>query len=607
MGFFSSLGAESYDRKYSDKELFKRILGYFKPQQKMLLFILITLMTISATGAAQPLIVSNGVDQLKDRASSIVMILIPLVVLVIGVVNWVANYIRRRLTVRVVADVVLNVATQGFSAAVQHDLSFYDEVSSGRVVSRITSDTQDIGQLVTLTTDVLSQVVEALILGVFLVSIDFRLSLYIFAIIPIVFFLAISYRKLARKVTQQGMRAMANVNSTIKETISGIIIAKNFRQENSIYSEFNQANRASYSLNIKRGFVLSLLFPTLNAMGGMASAVLVYTGGLSVVDGAVTAGAWYLFLNSLDRFLFPVLNISSFWTQIQNGLSASERVFALIDAPKTVTQTSREPVANLKGDIRFVNLNFSYNVNQPILKDFNLHILPGENIAFVGHTGAGKSSIARLIARFYEFQSGQLLIDGHNIRGFDLNTYRRQLGIVSQTPFLFSGTVLENIRYSRPSASEREIMELANKIGEGEWLEALPQGLFTPVGERGVSLSMGQRQLVSLMRVLIQRPGIFILDEATASIDPFTEWQIQQALNLILSQTTSILIAHRLSTIQSADRIIVLKNGEIIEQGDHLTLLQCAGHYAELFNTYFRHQSMAYVEQSRKLLAHQLT
>lgn len=607
MGFFSSLGAESYDRKYSDKELFKRILGYFKPQQKMLLFILITLMTISATGAAQPLIVSNGVDQLKDRASSIVMILIPLVVLVIGVVNWVANYIRRRLTVRVVADVVLNVATQGFSAAVQHDLSFYDEVSSGRVVSRITSDTQDIGQLVTLTTDVLSQVVEALILGVFLVSIDFRLSLYIFAIIPIVFVLAISYRKLARKVTQQGMRAMANVNSTIKETISGIIIAKNFRQENSIYSEFNQANRASYSLNIKRGFVLSLLFPTLNAMGGMASAVLVYTGGLSVVDGAVTAGAWYLFLNSLDRFLFPVLNISSFWTQIQNGLSASERVFALIDAPKTVTQTSREPVANLKGDIRFVNLNFSYNVNQPILKDFNLHILPGENIAFVGHTGAGKSSIARLIARFYEFQSGQLLIDGHNIRGFDLNTYRRQLGIVSQTPFLFSGTVLENIRYSRPSASEREIMELANKIGEGEWLEALPQGLFTPVGERGVSLSMGQRQLVSLMRVLIQRPGIFILDEATASIDPFTEWQIQQALNLILSQTTSILIAHRLSTIQSADRIIVLKNGEIIEQGDHLTLLQCAGHYSELFNTYFRHQSMAYVEQSRKLLAHQLT
>lgn len=607
MGFFSSLGAESYDRKYSDKELFKRILGYFKPQQKMLLFILITLMTISATGAAQPLIVSNGVDQLKDRASSIVIILIPLVVLVIGVVNWVANYIRRRLTVRVVADVVLNVATQGFSAAVQHDLSFYDEVSSGRVVSRITSDTQDIGQLVTLTTDVLSQVVEALILGVFLVSIDFRLSLYIFAIIPIVFVLAISYRKLARKVTQQGMRAMANVNSTIKETISGIIIAKNFRQENSIYSEFNQANRASYSLNIKRGFVLSLLFPTLNAMGGMASAVLVYTGGLSVVDGAVTAGAWYLFLNSLDRFLFPVLNISSFWTQIQNGLSASERVFALIDAPKTVTQTSREPVANLKGDIRFVNLNFSYNVNQPILKDFNLHILPGENIAFVGHTGAGKSSIARLIARFYEFQSGQLLIDGHNIRGFDLNTYRRQLGIVSQTPFLFSGTVLENIRYSRPSASEREIMELANKIGEGEWLEALPQGLFTPVGERGVSLSMGQRQMVSLMRVLIQRPGIFILDEATASIDPFTEWQIQQALNLILSQTTSILIAHRLSTIQSADRIIVLKNGEIIEQGDHLTLLQCAGHYAELFNTYFRHQSMAYVEQSRKLLAHQLT
>lgn len=602
MGFFSSLAAESYDRKYTDKELYTRILDYFKPQVKKILLIVITILTISAAGAGQPLVVSNGVDLLKNQISSGTIIIISGIILMIGVISWTANYIRRRLTIRVVADVILAFATQGFQAATNHDLSFYDEVSSGRVVSRITSDTQDFGQLVTLTTDILSQVVEALILGVFLVSIDFRLSLYIFAIIPIVFILAISYRKLARKVTQQGMRAMANVNSTIKETISGIAIAKNFRQEASIYSEFDQANKTSYKLNIRRGLVLSFLFPTLNGLGGMASAILVYVGGLSVVEGAVTAGAWYLFLNSLDRFLFPILNISSFWTQIQNGLSASERVFALIDAAPTVTQTGHQIVTHLDGRIDFNNLSFFYKEDQPILQNFNLHIQPGENIAFVGHTGAGKSSIARLVARFYEFQSGELLIDGKDVRSFDLNSYRRHLGIVSQTPFLFSGTILENIRYTCPSASEQEIITLANQIGDGEWLDTLPNGLDTNVGERGARLSMGQRQLVSLMRVLIQRPTIFVLDEATASIDPFTEWQIQQALNLILKQTTSILIAHRLSTIKSADRIIVLKNGKIIEEGNHNFLLSQPGHYAELYNAYFRHQSLTYIEQSRDLL-----
>ncbi len=229
------------------------------------------------------------------------------------------------------------------------------------------------------------------------------------------------------------------------------------------------------------------------------------------------------------------------------------------------------------------------------MNDFNLHVHPGETVALVGHTGAGKSSIAKLIARFYEFQDGQILIDGQDIRSFDLHSYRRQLGIVSQTPFLFSGTVAENICYACPSdATKAEIAALAGQIGDGEWLEALPQGLDTEVGERGARLSMGQRQLVSLMRVLVQRPAIFILDEATASVDPFTEWQIQQALNLILRDTTSMLIAHRLSTVKAADRIIVLESGAIIEEGTHDSLLRKGGHYAGLYNTYFRHQSIDY-------------
>jgi ATP-binding cassette subfamily B protein len=219
----------------------------------------------------------------------------------------------------------------------------------------------------------------------------------------------------------------------------------------------------------------------------------------------------------------------------------------------------------------------------------------------VGHTGAGKTSIAKLVNRFYEFQEGQLLIDGKDIRSFNLSEYRKQLGIVSQVPFLFDGSVAENIRYAAPGVKDAAILKLARQIGKGEWLETLPDGLATEVGERGGRLSMGQRQLVSLLRVLVQKPAIFVLDEATASIDPFTEWQIQQALNLILSKSTSILIAHRLSTIKAADRIIVLREGRIIEEGDHEGLLGQGGHYATLYNTYFRHQSLAYIEESRKL------
>jgi ATP-binding cassette subfamily B protein len=604
MGFFAGLNTEKYDRQYSDSVLLRRMVGYFAPQKKRMAAIIALVMLMAALGAALPVIVSAIMDLLKDKPTSQAITLVGLGMTLIAFANWGLNWLRRSLTVRAVGDVVLGLRTRAFAAAAEHDLSFYDQFSSGRIVSRITSDTNDFGQLVVIVTDVAAQLVQAVILGAVLFNTEWRLFLVMLAFMPVVFAIAMGFRKLARIVTRRGMQAMADVNATIKETVSGIAVAKNFRQEQSIFETFDSANQQSYRVNVRRGFVLSLVFPVLNATSGIFVGILVYTGGWSAAAGIVTVGAWFLFINSLDYFMFPLLNLTSFWAQIQSGLSAAERAFALIDADPNVTQVDKKAVPPLKGEILFDGLNFRYTDKEPILRDFSLHIRPGENLALVGHTGAGKSSIAKLIARFYEFQEGRLLLDGHDIRTFDLQQYRRQLGIVSQVPFLFSGTVEDNIRYACPECTGREeILEMVRRIGAGEWLETLPNGLETEVGERGGRLSMGQRQLVALMRVLVQKPAIFILDEATASIDPFTEWQIQQALNLILQNSTSILIAHRLSTVKAADRIVVMREGAIIEQGSHEGLLGQAGHYAELYNTYFRHQSLAYVEQMKEMVA----
>jgi ABC-type multidrug transport system fused ATPase/permease subunit len=522
-------------------------------------------------------------------------------VLLLGVAAWGFNFIQQWFAARVVGNVVLQLRQDVFDATIRHDLSFFEEHPSGKVVSRVTSDTQDFSDVVSLVTNLISQILLVLILSVWLFNINVGLTLLLIGFSPIAVVIALSFRRIARTVTQRARRVTAKINAQIQESVSGIMVAKSFRQERAIYATFDANNRQAYAVGLRRGLTLNTIFPIMGISSGLGVATLIYFGGLAtrVGVGAISPGNWYLFMQAVGFYWWPMLGIASFWSQFQDGLAAAERVFALIDAEPQVAQSAAEPIgANpdspLQGRIEFRHLKFTYTGSEIVLPDFSLEIRPKETLALVGHTGAGKSSIANLIARFYEYQGGELLIDGRDIRRLDLAQYRRHIGLVPQEPFLFSGTVRENIRYGKPGATDDQVREAALHISNGDWLADLPNELDTDVGERGSNLSMGQRQLVALARVLIQDPAIFILDEATASVDPFTEMQIQEGLDTIMRDRTAIVIAHRLSTVKHADRIIVMDHGAIIGEGTHGELMAQGGHYAELYNAYFRHQELDY-------------
>jgi ABC-type multidrug transport system fused ATPase/permease subunit len=610
MGFIlDGLETEAYDRNYSDRELLRRLLSYFAPYRWQMILVAAAISLNSLAGALGPILISKGIDLLDQNSQQAGLILIVSGgLLLLGVLAWGFNFIQQWFSARVVGNVVLKIREDVFSATIRHDMSFFDEFESGKIVSRVTSDTQDLSEVVSLTTNLLSMLLLVVVLSVYLVSISLRLTLMLLVVAPVAVIVALAFRRIARTVTQRAKRVTAKINAQIQESVSGIVVAKSFRQERAIYNTFAANNRQAYGVGLRRGITFDSIFPILNICSGLAVAVLVYFGGLAVWGGSISPGEWYLFMQAVGFFMWPLINIASFWSQFQDGLAAAERVFALIDAEPKVVQSAAEPVARLAGRIEFRDLRFSYiptgaesRAGEIVLPDLSLAIRPHETVALVGHTGAGKSSVAKLISRFYEFQQGELLVDGRDIRSLDLAEYRRQIGLVPQEPFLFSGNVLENIRYGLPGATDDQVCGAAERIAGGDWLADLPNGLDTDVGERGANLSMGQRQLVALARVLLKDPAILILDEATASVDPFTETQIQEGLETVMSDRTSVVIAHRLSTVRHADRIIVMGHGEIIEEGSHDSLLARGGHYAELYNTYFRHQSLEYIEAFQRV------
>jgi len=594
------LEAEEYDRVYRDKDLLKRIVSYFSPYKRAMILVIFFLTISSLTTAFLPIITSLIISNLETSPDLIYIVFLILLIFILNTSSWVFNYIRQIYSNRVIGSVVLDIRKDAHKSVVNHDLSFFDKNPLGKIVSRINTDSRDFGETVGMSIEVISSVIVLVLLIIVMFTVNVLLTFVLLISLPLFFVAALSFRKFARKMTLLGQRALASVNAYTKESFSGIQIAKTFRREKKVYDDFLQVNNQSYKVNLKRAFLLNAIFPTLGLIQGFVTTLLILFGSNLVIEGIVGVGELVLFIQSIMLLFFPLLIIATFWPMFQTGMAASERIFAIIDTLPLVVQTDNIKPSKLKGEIEFKNLTFQYNKNRLIFDNFSLKVNPGESVALVGHTGAGKSSIAKLIARFYEFQGGDILVDGKSIREYDLTEYRKHIGIIPQTPFLWADTVENNIKYGYENASKKDVMHALEISGGSEWVKNLPKGLRTNVRERGSLLSMGQRQLVVFARVLLENPSILILDEATASVDPFTETQIQDALEKTIKGRSSIIIAHRLWTVRRVDKIIVLDHGKIVEEGNHDELMKRGGTYANLYNTYFRHQSLEYIEEMGK-------
>ncbi len=482
---------------------------------------------------------------------------------------------------RGLADLRINL----FAHLQRLSLGYYERNRTGAIVSRITNDVEALDQLVT---DGVSSLVQNTLLlvgtAVVLFLLDWRLALATLLVLPLMAAVTVWFRSRSNRAYRRVRERLGLVTATLAEDISGMRVVQSFTREPSSHISFRGVNERYREANYETVVLSGVYFPTVDVLSSIAVAIVLGFGGALVIDGSITTGTLFAFVLYLANFFDPVQQLSQLYNTFLSATAALDRILGVLDEePEVVDAPTAEELPRISGHVDFDHVRFGYGELPDVLHDFDLDVAPGTTVALVGHTGAGKSTIAKLLARFYDPRAGRITIDGHDIRGVTQSSLRRQLGIVPQEGFLFAGTIADNIAFGRPDASRSEIEAAAASVGAAPFVAELPEGYDTQLGERGFRLSLGQRQLVAFARALLADPRILILDEATSSVDIATERRIEQGLRLLLAGRTAFVIAHRLSTIRGADLIVVLDHGRVVERGTHDELLAAGGVYTRLY------------------------
>jgi ATP-binding cassette subfamily B multidrug efflux pump len=581
----------------------RRLLGYLRPYWQRLLAILVLVVIAAASQALGPLLIGVAIDGAIAQRDGGELNRLMLLLLVVYVAGLAAGRYQFMLMGEVGQQVLAQLRSEIFAALQRMSLRFFDRRPPGELMSRVVNDTEVITQLMGQgLVQVLGSLFGLIGILVAMIALDWRLALASFVVIPVMLWMTGLFSQLSRRAFRRTRATIGDVSADIQEEIAGVKVAQAFTRTALNQQRFAERNAANRDANVNATAITSAFMPAVDILSTVAVAIVAGFGGWLVLQDAVTIGVVVAFLTYVQQFFRPVQALSAFYTTAQSALAAAERIFALLDTPPDLVDApDAQELPRIEGRVEFDHVWFSYGARpgeQPVdeeryvLKDICLVAEPGQTIALVGPTGAGKTTLVNLIGRFYDVSAGAVLIDGVDVRRVTRASLRSQMGIVLQDSFLFSGTIADNIRYGRLDATDEEVEAAAKAANAHDFITRLPEGYQTHLSERGSNLSQGQRQLIGIARAILADPRILILDEATSSVDTRTEQLIQQALRRLLRGRTSLVIAHRLSTVHDADLVLVLDQGRIVERGTHEELLARGGLYAELHRRQFRDEPL---------------
>jgi ATP-binding cassette subfamily B protein len=577
------------------------LLGQLRPYRGRVALMFLGLLAATAAGLAPPYLAGQAIDAGIQTGDLAALDLIVIAFVAVAVVYAAATFLQTYMVGWVGTRVLQDLRQRVFTHLQSMSIGFFTRRSPGVLISRMTNDIEALNQLVTTgVVTIFSSSLTLVGVVVIMLALDVKLALVTFLTFPLLLVASLIFRIVSHSAYRATRERIAAITAYLQESISGVRVVRSFGQEGRHVDEMTALNEANREVNMKTVYLNASYFPAVELLAALATAVILVYGGSQAIDGAIQIGVIVAFVGYLTTFFEPIQQLSQLYTTYQQGMAALDKIFDLLDTePDMVDAPGAIDPGTLRGEIELDRVWFSYaEGEEPVgdawaLRDVDLHVPSGQTLALVGATGAGKSTFAKLVARFYDPQQGRVLVDGHDLRQVQQRALRRQLGIVPQEGFLFSGSVRENVAFGRPEASLEEIAAAIATVGATEFVDSLPEGIETEVGERGVTLSAGQRQLVAFARALLAEPRILILDEATSNVDVRTEKTIERGLERLLQGRTAIVIAHRLSTIRRAGQIVVLEDGGIAERGTHDDLIAAGGPYSRLYGAWAEGTSAA--------------